>query len=186
MGDKAWPKEACLALVGAIDELIDDHEHARVQFLAKGAAGRDRDDVGHTDALQSVDIGAIVDRTRRLYMAAAVAWQKHQIDAFERTEEERIGRLAPGGFHVFPASALEARNVIDAAAAEDSENGLGHSWLMRGSGTGVKPEIPLCHAGRAALAASAGTHQSERQRAASAEDSLRRADARRMGPGSRF
>ena len=51
------------------------------------------------------------------------------IDARKRAEQQRVGRLAPGRFDVLPARIFEAGDVIDAAAADDAENGFVMSAL---------------------------------------------------------
>ena len=62
--------------------------------LSEPQAG-DRDQIGDAGALQRIDIGAVVDRGRRLDMAAAVARQEDQVDALEGAEQQRVGGLAP-------------------------------------------------------------------------------------------
>ena len=59
--DEARAEEARLAREGAIDELIDEHEKAGIEFAAEGPACGHRDDVRDARPLQGVDIGAIVD-----------------------------------------------------------------------------------------------------------------------------
>ncbi len=61
----ALAKKRALALVGAIDELVDQNECARRQVLAKRTAGRQRDQVGDAGSLENVDIGPVVDVGRR-------------------------------------------------------------------------------------------------------------------------
>ena len=57
-------------------------------------------------------------------MAAAVARQEHEIDALEGTEQKLVRRLAPRAGHALPARILKARDVVNAAAADDSEDRL--------------------------------------------------------------
>ena len=59
-------------------------------------------------------------------MAAAVARQEHEVHALEGSEQQLVGRLAPRAFDALPARVFEARNVVDAAAADDAENRFCH------------------------------------------------------------
>jgi hypothetical protein len=63
--------------VSAVDELIHEHEGAGRQLLFERAAGGERNEVGHTGALEHVDIGTVVDVRRREPMTLVVARQKH-------------------------------------------------------------------------------------------------------------
>jgi hypothetical protein len=59
-------------------------------------------------------------------VAAAMTRQKHQIDAVEAAEQQCVGRFAPWRGHMLPASIFKAGDVINAAAADNAENGFGH------------------------------------------------------------
>ena len=126
MGDEAGAEEAFLAREGAVDELVRHHEGAGRQFFLQRAAGRDRDHVGDADALQGVDIGAVVDRGRRLDMAAAVARQEDEVDALERCRSAARRTARPTGFSRSASGRFRGPEFIDAAAADDAENRLGH------------------------------------------------------------
>ena len=84
--DAPWrhaPRSPCrrtrlLALMGAVDELIDQHEGAGRQLLLERAAGRKRDEVGDPCPLQHVDIGAVVDVGWREPVALVVARQERR------------------------------------------------------------------------------------------------------------
>jgi hypothetical protein len=54
-------EERALALVGAVDELVDQDKRTGRQFLLERAAGRQRHQVGDAGALEHVDIGPVVD-----------------------------------------------------------------------------------------------------------------------------
>src|SRR5439155_25941337 len=113
-------------------ELEDDDEMAGRQVLAQRAAGRQGKDVGNTDALQGVDVGAIVDRGGRVEMAAAVARHEHHREPLEFAEQELVRGLAERRGDAPPLLVLEPSHVIDAAAADDPQNR--HSLLLSGVG----------------------------------------------------
>ena len=79
--DAALAEERALAPVGAVDELIDQHEGAGRQFLLERSARRERDEVGHAGAFEHVDIGAVVDVGWGQPVALVVARQKHDRQA---------------------------------------------------------------------------------------------------------
>ena len=88
MRHAARAEEGRLAQIGAIDELVDHHEHARIELPVERPAGGKRDDVGDAGPLQRVDVGAIVDRRRREPVAAAVPGEEDGVRA------RRCGRSA--------------------------------------------------------------------------------------------
>ena len=95
MRDAALAEERALALVGAVDELVDQHEGAGRQVFLERAAGRQRDKVGDAGALEHVDIGPVVDVGRRKAMALVVARQEHDRQACDLADAQRRRRLAP-------------------------------------------------------------------------------------------
>src|SRR5262249_56923534 len=74
--EETGAKELALALVGAIDELVDEDEGAGRQLLPERAAGGERDEIGHTCALERIDVGAVVDVGGGEPMPAVVAGGK--------------------------------------------------------------------------------------------------------------
>ena len=149
-----WPKKRLLAREGAVDELVDQHEQRPAYSSSLNEpTGRDRDDVGDAGALQRVDIGAVVDVGRRKAMAAPVARQEDAPASppsgrragrpTARPRATRRGALR---------GALEARQIVDARAADDSENRLRHASLARAdvhhsverTGERASWAMPLC------------------------------------------
>ena len=133
MSDAAGAEEAFLAREAAVDELVDDHEMSRRQFLFQAADRGEREDVGDAEALHRVDIGAVVQPARRDFMAAAVAGQKHHLHAFEHAAEKFIRRRSPRRFHLLPARLGEALDLVQAGAADNADDGgdLGHQIASR-------------------------------------------------------
>ena len=126
MRDAALAEERTLALVGAVDELVDQHEGAGRQLLLERAAGRERDQVGDAGALEHVDIGAVVDVGGRQPVALVVARQEHHRQAGDLADAQRRRRLAPRARDALLAHILEPRQIVDAGAADDAEHGFGH------------------------------------------------------------
>ena len=85
-----------------------------------------RDHIGDADALQGVDIGAVIDAGGGLDMAAAMARQEHHVHAMEGAGEKLVGGLAPGALHRLPVGIFQAGDLIDAGTADDAENRFGH------------------------------------------------------------
>jgi hypothetical protein len=59
-------------------------------------------------------------------MAAAMARQKHQIDAMEGAGQKLVGRRAPGTFNGLPFGIFQARDLVNARTTNDAENGFDH------------------------------------------------------------
>ncbi len=122
----ALAEERALALVGAVDELVDQDEPPRRQVLLERAAGRQRDEIGDADALQNVDIGAVIDVGRRQPVALVVARQEHHGETCDLADAQRRRRLAPRAFDALLAHLFQPRQVVNAGPADDAEHGFGH------------------------------------------------------------
>jgi hypothetical protein len=81
MRHTAGAEERVRPRMGAVDKLIDQHERAGRQFRLEGAAGRQRNEIGHAGAFERIDIGAIVDIARRQPMALVVPREKNDRQA---------------------------------------------------------------------------------------------------------
>src|SRR5205085_8452269 len=95
VGDEPLAEERALALVRAVDELIDENEGAGRQLLLERATGRQRDQIGNARALEDVDIGAVVDIGRRKAMALVVARQENDGQPRDLADAQRRRWLAP-------------------------------------------------------------------------------------------
>src|SRR5205823_6316428 len=131
MRHAAFAEKRTLALMSAIDELVDKHKGSGGEFLLEGAASRQRNEIGHARAFEHVDIGAIVNVGGRQPVALVVARQKHDRHPRDLAGAQRRRRLAPGTLDLLLAYLFETRQVIDAGATNDAEYGLGHgyAWL---------------------------------------------------------
>src|SRR3954451_9799049 len=95
MGDAALAEKRTLALMGAVNELIDEHEHAGSKLLAERTARRERNQVGDPCPLQYVDIGAIIDIGRRQNMSLAMPRQKYDRQPGDHAVAERSRGFTP-------------------------------------------------------------------------------------------
>ena len=59
MGDTTLVEKGFGPVEGAIDELIDNNEFARLHVFAQAAACRQGDDFGNANALQGTNIGPV-------------------------------------------------------------------------------------------------------------------------------
>src|SRR5216684_7858593 len=126
MGDAAFAEERAFAFVGAVDELIDQDEGAGRQFFLERAAGRQRHEIGNAGALEDVDIGPVVDVGGRQPVALVVTRQECHRKAGDLADAQRGGRLAPRARDRFLDDFFEARQIVDAGAADDAEHRSGH------------------------------------------------------------
>src|SRR5262249_9426730 len=100
--------------------LIDEDERSRRQILAERPHRGKRDEIGHTDPLQGVDIGAVVDVARREAVAAAVPGKESDIGLADPSDPDCIRRLAPRTLDHAPFGALHAGYIVDARAADNA------------------------------------------------------------------
>jgi len=59
-------------------------------------------------------------------MAPSVTRQEHHLDLLKRAEKKLVGRVAPGRAHTLPTRIFKAADVVNAGAADNPENRLGH------------------------------------------------------------
>ena len=126
VGNAAPAEERTLALMRAVDELVDQNESAGRQVLPERAAGRERDQIGDAGALEHVDIGAIVDVGRRERMALVVTRQEDDRQAGDIADAQRRRGLPPRAGDVLFADILQPRQIVDAGAADNAEYGVRH------------------------------------------------------------
>src|SRR3546814_3625749 len=79
-------------------------------------------DLGDAGALQGVDVGTGVQRRGRQLVAAAVARQEPQPLAVQLAAQQRIGGRAEGRLDAAPPGVAEALDLVDAAAADNSDD----------------------------------------------------------------
>ena len=116
--------------MGAVDELVDQHEGAWRQLLLERAAGRERDEVGDPCPLHHVDIGAVVDVGGREPVSLVVARHEHDRQA---RRSRRYAEAADGSPHglvdALLAHILESRKIVEPRAADNAEHCLCHVTL---------------------------------------------------------
>ena len=86
VGDQAILKEGGLSVLGAVDELVDDHHVTRDDRLLQRADGRDADDPGHAQLLHPEDIRSVVDLRGVELMVSSVPGQEDQLDVVDPVE----------------------------------------------------------------------------------------------------
>src|SRR5665811_1204783 len=112
MRDQPSAEEALDPSYGSIDELIHDDKHPRLQMLSQRTDRTYRNHIGHTGALQGVDIGPKVDLGGRNPVAAAMPREKHHLLAFQFPEQEFIRSFAERRLHPHPALMLQSINLV--------------------------------------------------------------------------
>src|SRR5260370_42621308 len=118
------------------------------QTAAQRSAGRERQDVGDAGALQGIDVGAVVDRSRGMAVPAAVAWNENDVEAVQNPEQELVGCLAERRGDPAPRRVLETGHVIDAATAQNTQHchsrlqvGVGVSWSNSNSSPVIRGRV---------------------------------------------
>src|SRR4030095_13960536 len=120
--DASGAEEALLARERAVDELIDEYERTGSEPLAKRSARGDRHQIGDADALERIDVGAVVDLAGRNPVPATVARQKCVFGAAEAAAQDGVGRRAKRRSDALPARVFEPVELVDAAAAEHTDH----------------------------------------------------------------
>src|SRR6185312_3300041 len=143
MRDAAIAEEGRRTARGSIDQLIGKHEEARRQFLFERTAGRNRDDVRHANAFQSINIRSVVDSGWRKRVAPAMPCKKHCLSRADASESQSIRRISPGRRDLFFMQVFEPGEMIDARAANNSDDRFRHKFPLD-SHTPKKAETETC------------------------------------------
>ena len=187
MRDAAFAEERAFALMGAVDELIDQHECAGRQLFLERAAGRQRDQIGDAGALEHVDIGAIIDVGRRIAVALTVPRQKHHRQARDFADAQRSGRLAPWALDVLRTDLFQARQIVNARAANNAKHRFGHE-ITNSARSGRQMRIycrPICRASPVKFGTASLQHVIDRCALAAVEIGLELRRSSRAPPRSR-
>ena len=126
MGDATLVEKGFGPLEGAIDELIDNNEFARVHVFAQAATCRQGDDFGNANALQGTNICPVGNIAGRMNMSTAMARQKGDVDAVQAACENLVRRRAERRIHRYPLSILDTVNLVDSGSADDAKFNLFH------------------------------------------------------------
>lgn len=112
--------------LGAVDDLIGDHEVTGLDSLLETANSGESNDAADTNGAQSGDIGASGHLVRGNLVVGAVTAEERDGDglvvvlALVVEDSDRGGRLAPGGRYVQRSNLSESRKLAKASAADDS------------------------------------------------------------------
>lgn len=113
--------------LGAVNDLIGNHEVAGLDSLLQTANGRESNDAADTDRTQSSNVGAGGNLVRGNLVVEAVTAQERDGDglvvvlALVVEDSDRGGGLAPGGRDVQRSNLGESRKLAKASAADDSD-----------------------------------------------------------------
>src|SRR5919199_4580256 len=114
--------EGLLARVGAVDELVADHELAGLDVRLQAAGGGGRDQASHPQRGHGPHVRAVVDGVRRDAMVLAVARQKCDSHLADAPDRDRVTRSAVRRVYGYLFDvAVDQR--IETRAAEDADIG---------------------------------------------------------------
>ena len=99
VADHAVAKKGRLAVKGAVDELIGDHDVTGDDLFLHTADGADGDDAFHPQLLHGEDVGAVVDVRRRDAVPDTVTRQKRHAGALQFAHDDFVRRIAKGSLH---------------------------------------------------------------------------------------
>ena len=132
VGHDATAEEGMLGrALGAVDELIHEHDVARLELGLQRAHGADANDPLHAELLHRPEVGPVVQLARQDPVAACVARQKHHLTASQFAREKGVGRIAKGSLHLHPFLPGKAFDGIESTAADDA-NAMGSHRKIEG------------------------------------------------------
>ena len=122
MCDDAAPEEGVLEVaLGAVEELVRQHDVAGFVFRLQRADGADADDPVDAERFHRPEIGAVVQLAGEEPVAAGVAWEEDDRATCELAREEFIRGIAEGRLDLHPFLVGEALDVVKPAAANDAD-----------------------------------------------------------------
>ena len=107
-----------------IDELIRQHDVARVDRLLHAADRADGDHLRHADRFQCIDVGAVIDTAGIGPMPTSMAGKKCNPDTIQGADDQRIRWRAEWGADTHLANLFQPVNVVQSTAADDADRGL--------------------------------------------------------------
>src|SRR5439155_15867640 len=125
--DDAAAEERAAAPSRAVDELVGDDDVSRRDLLAQASDGAHRDYPFRTELLHPVEVGAERKLRGEQSMPAPVARQEDEPRAAEAADHELVGGIAEGRLEPHPLDGREAGQLVEPAAADDTERGFCHA-----------------------------------------------------------
>ena len=126
--------------LGAVDELVHQHDVAGLELGLQRADGADADDPLHAELLHRPEVGPVVQFSWQDPVSAPVTGQEDHLAAGQFACEEGVGRIAEGSLHLHPLLTGEAFDGIETAAADDADamgsHGKGDAVREQGIGSG--------------------------------------------------
>lgn len=122
MADEAALEEGEWAdALGAVDDLVGDHEVHGLNLLLQRADGGEGNHASHADVSEGGDVGASGDLMRRKLVVRTMAGQEGDGDAGVLEDEDGGRRLAPGGVGVHLGDRGVAIDLVEAGTANDGD-----------------------------------------------------------------
>ena len=117
-------EEGALAALREVDVLIDDHHVPGHDLLLHRADGRERHDLGRSQELQRRDVRPVVDLVGRGAVTPAVPRQKEHFRVAVPRADHGVARRAKGRLDAMLFHQFEARDLVDPAAADHTQDVL--------------------------------------------------------------
>ena len=126
--------------LGAIDDLVWDHEVAGLDLLLQRADGGEGNDAADAERAESRDIGAVGDFVGREGVVGAVAGEEGDGGVLVGEDRDGRGRCAPGSGDVQGGDRSVTFELLETGAADDGDVNFTLEVLICGtfSGTSVR------------------------------------------------
>ena len=128
--DAAAEKRVFRTALGAVEELVNQHDVARLVFFLQRADGADADDPGDAEFFHRPDVGAMIQFAGQDAVAAAVPRQENHVAPGEFAGEQIVRGRAKGRFDLHPFLVGEAFDVVKAGAADDADAMFRHARIF--------------------------------------------------------
>src|SRR5215468_7904957 len=116
----------CGRLFGAVEELIGQHNVARLVARLQRPNRADTDNPGHSKFFHSPNVCTVIQFARKNPMTTTMPRQEHNLSPGQPASQQCIRRRAKRGFHLDPFLAGKTLNMIKTAAANHTDPMLRH------------------------------------------------------------
>src|ERR1035438_1909295 len=119
-------------LLGAVEELVGQHNITRPVFGLERADGADANHPGHAELLHPPDVGAVVQFARQNPVATSMPGQEYDLAPRQLAGEKTVRGRAEGRLDIDPLLLGKAFDMIQPTATDDADTGLRHAGNYSG------------------------------------------------------
>jgi hypothetical protein len=116
--------------LGAVEELVNEHNVTGPVFFLQGTHGTDADKPGDAEFFHRPEIGAMIEFAGKDAVAAAMSGQKNDLASGQSAGEQIVRGRSKRGLDFDPFLAGESIKMVKAGAADDADARFRHAQIF--------------------------------------------------------